>query len=182
MNRLPEWLTEGLIIVLILCLFIVKCGWRDPQNTTPQEPTVVTVHDTVVMVDTIDYPTTVIKWYAKHDTAFIVQFDTIALSDNDCDSVRQSVAYNRDSSVQVTSLTHGRILRQVIESRQVNTTTTITTPPQSFKWALSGGINLGLDMIEPNFAIQVKKDRFALGFNALNRTPVIGYSRELYRK
>ena len=174
-------LTEILCLFLIIVLLVTKCNWGKEPDRTPRVDSIIR-YDTIHRVDTVTEQKTVNSWFAKHDTVFIVQFDTIALSANDCDSVRQTVAFNRDSSVQVTSLTHGRILRQIIESRQVNTTTTITEHPQPFKWALFAGANMQIGSVAPMVELQVRKDKFSVGYNLLNQSPQIGYSRQLFSK
>lgn len=181
--KLPEWLTDGLIVILILCLFLVKCGWHNGDGTTPKADTV-TVVDTVYHIDTVTVNEiqTVDKWYAKHDTIWVVDFDTIKLYESDCDSIRQTVAFNSDSSVQVTSLTHGRILRQIIDSRIVNTTNTITNPVKSPRFALYGGLSVSPNTIAPELTLTRKKDLIGVGYDVLNRWPTVRYGVKIFDK
>lgn len=176
-------LTEILCLFLVIVLLITKCNWSNDVDHAPKIDTV-TVHDTIHRVDTVTEQTTVKAWYAKHDTVFIVNFDTIKISDNDCDSIRQTVAYNGDSSVQVTSLTHGRILRQIIDSRTVNTTTTIKLHPDPDRFTVYGHVSVSTASIGTGIIVARRRDMFGISevFMPGMAVPCITYGVKLFGK
>jgi len=182
MNRLPEWLTDALIVVLILCLFIIKCGTGTNDNGNTTSDTVV-VYDTIHHIDTVavDKIKSVTSYYAKHDTTWIVNFDTVKIAESDCDSVRDYSNYNRDSSVIVKSTVHGIMLGQIIDSRIINKAITITnTEYPSF--TMYGQVGVSTVSITAGIVIARKRDMFGVSevFYEGKAVPQIHYGIKLF--
>lgn len=183
--KLPEWLTDALIIALVIALLFTKCNYSKNSSGSTGTDTV-TVYDTIHRVDTVlvEKITVTEKWYAKHDTAWIVNFDTIKISDSDCDSIRQTVAYSGDSLVKVTSTVHGKLLGQVIDSRAVNTTTTIKLPPDPDRFTVYGHVSVSTASIGAGIIVARRRDMFGIQevFLPGMAVPCITYGVKLFGK
>ena len=158
---MKNYLTEILCIFLIIALLFTKCGGGKGSGGNISDTVV--VYDTIHRVDTIEIEKIkpVASYYAKHDTTWIVNFDTIKISQSDCDSVREYANYNRDSSVLVRSTVHGLMLGQVIDSRLVNTTKTITNT-QYPSFTMYGQVAVSAVSLSAGILIARKRDVFGI--------------------
>lgn len=163
-------------LILILLAFISGCfmGESTTPCKCPSADTVTIVHHTI---DTVEGATKN-HWYAKHDTMWIVNFDTVPISDSDCDSVRLVVTASADSSVTVESTVHGKLLGQVIHGTSKETIINHYSPVQNrTSWLI--GVDAGLNHVAPKVTMIRNRGYYSAGYDVITGSPVVGFGIKL---
>lgn len=201
--KLPNWLTDGLIVILIACCFLMKCGYIPVDGTKPC-PTAdtVTVTDTLVTLDTIYLPKPVASRPVRYqlpnvgkvisDTVFhnlgkvVTNLDIVADTGclpSDCDSIRDYVLFSKDSLAKCRLTVHGIILQSIFDNKAVTTTNTITVQDND-RFTVYG--HVGASFVSVNVGIMVarKRDMFGVSEQFCNgvATPMLHYGIRLFGK
>lgn len=182
-------LTDLLLTLLVILAFIAGCNWKkNPCSDTviPGKPDTVkvVVHDTIVYdhpVASSSRPAYPPQPKPAHPTDTGSVANTGYLP-SDCDSIRDYTLYSRDSSVKVSSSVHGVLLHQVIDAQSTTVTINRTdTMIKSPKLVLFGGVNLTMGMVAPTLTVARNKSYISVGYNVVDKMPVVGYGVMLFR-
>lgn len=174
-------ITDILFGALIVLAFVVGCNWKKCNKELPVGA-VDTICKYIRTTDTIWLPkaasVTYMPTYIKyHDTTFQIKHDTLGIRVKD--SVRYYTQWNKDSTVNVESYLQGKLLSQIINSNIPITTIHVR---EQQKYSIYGMIAVSPASITPNIIVNRNRSSIGVGYDILNKQPVINYGIKLYSK